>query len=247
MHVSRIGFTSLKGARHVERPFVDLTMDGPVGDRLFCLVDPARGRVIRTVENPTLMRTTAMWVDGVLTATLPGAVVEGVPGLTGVTRTVDYWERRVRLEVVDGPWAEAYSSFLGRDVVLARAGGGDVVYGASVSLITSGSVGELSRRVGTPVLDAQLRATFTVHTDEPHVEDGWIGRRLVLGEAEVEVRGAIARCRVIDLDPVTGRGRTEGLKSLADYRRQDNELVFGVDAVVTRAGRVQVGDAVRPG
>ena len=245
MHVSRIGFTSLKGARHAQRPFVDLTLDGPVGDRLFCLVDPARGRVIRTVENPTLMRTTAMWVDGVLTVTLPRAVVEGVPVLTGVTRTVDYWGRRVTLEVVDGPWAEAYSSFLGRDVVLARAGGGDVVYGASVSLITSGSVGELSRRVGTPVLDAQLRATFTVHTDAPHLEDGWIGRRLGLGEAEIEVCRAIARCRVIDLDPDTGTGRTDGLRALADYRRQAGELVFGVDAIVTKAGRVHVGDEVR--
>ena len=246
MHVSRIGFTSLKGARHVERPSVDLTLDGPMGDRLFCLVDPARGTVIRTVEHPTLMRTSALWVDGLLTATLPGAVVKGAPGFTGATRTVDYWGCRVTLEIVDGPWAEAYSSFLGRDVVLARAGGGDVVYGASVSLITSGSVVELSRRAGMPVLDAQLRATFTVHTDAPHLEDGWIGRRIALGEAEVEVRRAIARCRVIDLDPDTGRGRTEGLKALADYRRQGNELVFGVDGVVTKAGRVHVGDTVRP-
>ena len=61
VHVSRIGFTSLKGARHLGRPFVDLTRDGPVGDRVFCLVDLARGRVLRTVENPTLVQTRATW------------------------------------------------------------------------------------------------------------------------------------------------------------------------------------------
>ncbi|MHA6524756.1 MOSC domain-containing protein [Tessaracoccus sp. G1721] len=244
MHVSRIGFTSLKGARHVGRPFVDLAPDGPVGDRVFCLVDRARGKVLRTVENPTLMQTTAMWADGVLTVTLPGAVVDGVPVPTGERLTLDYWGRQVGLEFVDGPWGAAYSAFLGRDVLLARAGGGEVVYGASVSLITSGSLDELSRRVGTPVIDAQLRATFTLHADVPHLEDGWIGRRLALGEAEVEVRKGIARCRVIDLDPDTGLARTDGLKALADYRRQGGELVFGVDAVVTRAGRVRVGDEV---
>ena len=244
MHVSRTGFTSLKGARHVGRPFVDLTLDGPVGDRVFCLVDTARGRVVRTAENPTLMQAKATWNDGVLTVSLPGVVVDGVPGSRGETRTLDYWGRGVELEIVEGPWALALSAFLGYDVVLARAGVGQVVYGASVSLVTTGSLDELSRRVGARVLDSQLRATFTVHTDAPHIEDAWIGRRLVLGKAEIEVRGAIPRCRVIDLDPATGRGRTEGLKALADYRRQGNELVFGVDAVVTTAGRVHVGDDV---
>lgn len=178
MHVSRIGFTSLKGARHLGRPFVDLTRDGPVGDREFCLVDQARERVLRTVENPTLVQTRAGWDAGVLTVTLPGATVEGVPAFTGETRLLDYWGRRVALQIVDGPWAAAYSTHLGYDVVLARSTKGDVVYGASVSLVTTGSLDELSRRVGTRVLDAQLRATFTVHTDAPHREDAWIGGRL---------------------------------------------------------------------
>lgn len=246
VHVSRIGFTSLKGARHLIRPFVDLTLEGPVGDRVFCLVDPARHRVLRTVENPTLVQTRARWEAGVLTVTLPGATVAGLPTFTGETRTLDYWGRRVALETVEGPWADACSALLGYDVVLARSRRGDVVYGASVSLVTTGSLDELSRRVGTRVLDAQLRATFTVDTDAPHVEDAWIGRRLALGEAEVEVRSAIPRCRVIDLDPDTGVRRTEALRALADYRRRGNELVFGVDAVVTRPGRVHPGDAVEP-
>lgn len=246
MHVSRIGFTSLKGARHLARPFVDLTRDGPVGDRVFCLVDLARERVLRTIENPTLMQTRATWDAGVLTVTLPGARLEGVPTLTGETRTFDYWGRSVTLEIVDGPWAAEYSTRLGYDVVLARATKGEVVYGASVSLVTTGSLDELSRRVGMRVLDSQLRATFTVHTDAPHREDAWIGRRLTLGEAEVEVRGAIPRCSVIDLDPDTGTRRTDAMRALATYRRQRSEVVFGVDAVVARPGRVSVGDAVEP-
>jgi uncharacterized protein YcbX len=242
VHVTRIGFTSLKGARHVGRPSVELSPAGPVGDRVFCLVDPARHRVLRTVENPTLVQTRADWHDGVLTLALPSGTVEGVPTPTGETRKLDYWGRRVALEVVDGPWAAAYSSHLGYDVLLARASSGDVVYGASVSLVTTGSLDELSRRVGTPVLEPQLRATFTLKTDEPHLEDAWLGRRLSLGDAEVEVRSAIPRCAVIDLDPETGTRRTRALTALADYRRDHNEVLFGVDAVVTKPGSVRVGD-----
>ena len=56
MHITRIGLTPVKGGRHTEQPSVDLTLEGPVGDRVFCLVDRDRGRVLRTVENPTLVQ-----------------------------------------------------------------------------------------------------------------------------------------------------------------------------------------------
>ena len=134
MHVTRIGLTPVKGGRHAEQASVDLAPDGPVGDRVFCLVDPARERVLRTVENPTLVQTSATWVDGVLSAVLPARTVEAVPAPTGRMLKVDYWGRVAALEVVEGPWAEAYGEHLGYDVVLARASHpGEVVYGASVT------------------------------------------------------------------------------------------------------------------
>jgi uncharacterized protein len=247
VHVTRIGLTPLKGARHGDLPYVDLTLDGPVGDRTFCLVDRARRRVVRTVENPTLVTTTARWHAGVLTATVDGARLENVPVATGETVEVDYWGRPARLELVDGPWAAAYSAFLGYDVALARtARPGEVVYGAPVSLVTSSSLDLAGERAGDVVDGARFRTTFTVDTGDrpPHVEDSWHGRRLRLGEAEVEVRGGIPRCAVIDLDPVTGQRMRDVLGVLAGYRRRLGEVLFGVDAVVTRPGRVDAGSLV---
>ena len=249
MHVSRLGLTPLKGTRHVDLEHVDLTLDGPVGDRVFCLVDRARGRVLRTVENPSLMRTEAAWHGGVLTTRLPGRTVEDVPTGTGEKLEVDYWGRVAALEVVTGPWAAAYSDFLGHDVVLARsARPGEIVYGGSVSLVTSSSLDRVARDVG-PVDSAQFRATFTLETtgQEPFVEDGWVGRPQRVGEAEVEVRSVLPRCAVVDLDPATGERSADVLKSLAGYRRSLGEIVFGVDAVVTRPGRVEVGATVERG
>ena len=39
MHITRIGLTPLKGARHAPLTQVLLDRRGPVGDRIFCLVD----------------------------------------------------------------------------------------------------------------------------------------------------------------------------------------------------------------
>jgi uncharacterized protein len=248
MHVSRIGLTPLKGTRHADRRYVDLTLDGPVGDRVFCFVDRSRGRVLRTVENPTLMSTRARWHDGVLRTELPaGVVVEEVPAPSGEVVKVDYWGRTVALEVQEGPWAAVYSGHLGYDVTLARVTHpGDIVYGGSVSLVSSSSLARLADRLGAPVDDAQLRATFTVCTEgEPaHVEDSWAGRRLRLGSAQVEVHGVLPRCAVVDLDPTTGEHRAGALRAMAGYRLVRNDILFGVDATVVRPGRVDVGATV---
>ena len=245
MHVARIGFTPLKGGRHRSRRSVLLTATGPLGDRAFCLVDPAAHRCLRTVENPTLLQTRASWDGVVLSVELPSGTVVGEPVATGEFREVDYWGRTAVVELVEGrPWAAAYSAHLRREVVLASSAPGEVVYGGSVTLVTNASLARLAHEVDAPVDGARFRATFQLHSDDalPHVEDSWVDRRLRLGTAEVRVRGVVPRCAVIDLDPASGIRDLSLMKALAAYRRGHGGVVFGVDAEVTVPGRVGIGD-----
>lgn len=245
--VERIGFTPLKGARHTAHAGSALDAHGPVGDRLWCLVDPARDRVLRTVENPTLLQAVAHAAAETLTVELPAGRVEGTPEPTGDLRTVDYWGREAKVELLEGPWSAAFSEHLGYDVRLARASrAGEVVYGGSVTLVTSSSMALLSEHVGRPVGSERFRSTYLLAVDglEPHVEDTWVGRQVHLGEATVRVRGVVPRCAVVDLDPVTGVRDVPVLTTLAGYRRCDGEICFGVDAEITVPGRVRVGDPV---
>jgi len=250
VRIERIGFTPLKGGRHMTRDLVDLTADGPVGDRAFCLVDRSRDRVLRTVENPTLLQAAARWEAGVLSVDLAGHTVEGVPSPSDEKLDVDYWGRTATLEACAGPWAEAFSQHLGYDVVLARSViAGEIVYGASVTVVTTGSMRLLARRIGRPVGSDRFRSTFLVDTGDaaPHVEDSWVGRELRLGEATVLVRAIVPRCAVVDLDPVTGISDAPVLRKLAGYRRGGGEINFGVDAMVITAGQVRTGDLAEPG
>jgi uncharacterized protein YcbX len=249
VHIERIGFTPVKGARHLTHDLVDLSADGPVGDRVFCLVDPSHGRVLRTVQNPTLLQACARWQAGVLSVELQGRTFEGVPSPSGQIFTVDYWGRAAAVQSCAGPWADAYSEFLGYDVVLARsATAGEVVYGASVTLVTTASIRLLRQRLGREVDSARFRSTFLVDAGSctSHVEDSWVGRELRVGGATVRVRAVVPRCAVVDLDPATGRNDAPVLGELAGYRQNQGqrEIDFGVDAVVTASGRVRAGDQV---
>ena len=248
MLIERIGFTPLKGGRHMTHDLADLAADGPVGDRVFCLVDRSRGQVLRTVEHPVLVRACARWDAGVLSVALPGRTVEGVPSLRGEALTVDYWGRTATVQACTGPWAQAYSEYLGYDVVLCRSEtAGQVVFGASVTLVTTASMRLLARRLGHEVGSERFRSTFLLDTDDSpsHVEDSWIGRELQIGEATVRVRGRVPRCAVVDLDPVTGQNDVAVLRELAGYRLSQGEINFGVDARVTTPGRVRAGDQVQ--
>ena len=246
MHVARVGLTPVKGGRHRTLDAVELTGAGPVGDRVFALVDPATRRCLRTIESPALVRASASWDGRVLSVEMPEGRHAGVPVPTGELLDVDYWGRTVRVEVVAGPWAAAYSGLLGREVVLGRAAPGEVVYGGAVTLVTSASLLRLSEEVGAPVDGARFRATFEVAGDEltAHGEDGWVGRWLRLGNAEVRVRGVVPRCAVIDLDPDLGGPDLGLMKALAAYRMDGGEVGFGVDAEVTVPGVVGTGDPV---
>ena len=104
----------------------------------------------------------------------------------------------------------------------------------------------LTERLGREVESERFRSTFLIDTgdDPPHVEDSWVGRELRVGEATVRIRRVVPRCAVVDLDPVTGRKGTPVLQVLSGYRQSQGEVNFGVDAVVTDAGRVGTGDQV---
>jgi uncharacterized protein YcbX len=183
----------------------------------------------------------------VLTVDLPHRTVEGAPASTGERVRVDYWGREADLELQDGPWAAAYSEHLGFEVSLARVSrAGEVVYGAPVSLVTTSALRRLSERLGAPVDPARFRSTVVVDTLESagHPEDRWHGRRVRLGDAQVQVRGAIPRCAVVDLDPDKGVRDLPVLRELTGYRQHQDGPLFGVDAVVTAPGTVRAGDPV---
>ena len=252
MQVTRVGVTPVKGARHQAHEELMLDAQGAVGDRAFCFIDASSHQVLRTVQHPRLVAIIARWGGSVLTLELPsGEVASGTPKPTGQVVEADYWGRQVALELVDGPYAQPVSAYLGRPVLLAAAPRTGVIYGGSISLVTVASLTRLAAEVGLPadaVDAARFRPTMVLDAgDRPFLEDDWGGLELEVGEARIRVAEPIPRCAVVDLDPTTGVPDAAVLRALGELRPRTGAraLSFGWDASVTRPGLVRPGDGVR--
>ncbi|KQZ70466.1 MOSC domain-containing protein [Nocardioides sp. Root151] len=247
--VTKLGFTPLKGTRHTAYDAITLDAAGPVGDREWCLVEPGAARVLRTINEPLLATTVEAEGDHVGVTLGDGRSASGRLVIADEPVAVDYWGRRILVTPYDGEPAGLLAEQVGRPVRLARAGRGDVVFGAPVSLLGTASVRDLATRMGRPDLVDQserFRSTMLVETDEPWVEDSWVGHDVRVGETVVHVTGRIGRCGVPNRHPVTALADAPVLKALAGYRPANDagEPYLAVDAVVVTPGVVRLGDVL---
>lgn len=115
---------------------------------------------------------------------------------------------------------------------------------APLHILSEPSVVALGADVGTDLDRRRFRANILVEPTgaDAFAEDAWIGRRLLVGEALVEVVVNTERCVVTTFDPDTQDRDPRVLKALATTR----ENLFGVYARVLRPGWVATGDPILP-
>ena len=81
-----------------------------------------------------------------------------------------------------------------------------------------------------------------VETDEPFVEDTWLGQEVGVVDARLRIGGPIPRCAVIDHHPGTGEKDLRLLNALVRERptNRAGEPMLGVYATCVEPGRVTV-------
>jgi uncharacterized protein YcbX len=173
--------------------------------------------------------------------------------LDGPVTTI-FYGREVEGRVVVGPWREALTSFVGRDLQLVQAvDAGDAVDRgpASVTVLSTGSLEAMREAAGIrePIDPRRFRMLFGVDGVAPHEEDSWVGRSIRIGEATVDLKGNVGRCIVTSRHPETGVRNLPTLDVLAEYRsdvQTTERLPFGVWGAVSEPGFVRLGDVVEP-
>ncbi len=237
---------------------------GLTDDRRWMLVD-AGGRFISQRNYPPLAKFRAELVgeDGLRILRIADeAVIADVPHArpaTAPTTPVTVWDdtfyaslvstdeelgRRLGVPGARLVYMNAQSS---RPVDARYARAGETVSfadGYPYLIATTGSLTDLSARHGDALDVRRFRPNIVVETDRPFAEDAW--ESLKIGEHRFTVPKPCARCIMITHAPETGERDLSVLAHLASYRKRENKVLFGVNALWSGgSGLLKVGDPVR--
>jgi uncharacterized protein YcbX len=250
--VAWITIAPVKGLALVRRDEVQLEPFGVRENRRFYLIGED-GRLLNGKQLAPLVRISADWDEASSTLSLgfpDGNILAGQIELGDTVSTSFYSRRHVEGRLVEGPWSEAISAFVGLPLRLVqplKPGTGVDRARGTVSLLSTGSLEAMREAAGIaePIDPRRFRMLFGVEGVEPHEEDSWVGRRLRIGEAAVEVLGNTGRCLVTSRHPDSGARNLPTLDVLAEYRgdvEATERLAFGVWGEVTEPGLVRLAD-----
>ena len=112
----------------------------------------------------------------------------------------------------------------------------------SVLVVSRESLDALNARLEIPLPMNRFRPNIVVEGAGPFAEDGW--KAIRIGEVELDAAGPCARCVTTTTDQVTGARGLEPLRTLATFRRDGNEVMFGQNANHRGTGTIRRGDPV---
>jgi uncharacterized protein YcbX len=252
MTVAGLAATPVKGLRLLAASELRLGPGGVAGNRRFYLIDD-RGSMVNGKQLGALNAVVPAYDEsaGRLTLRFPDGTEATGPVELGPPVGTRFFSRPAPARLVVGPWSDALSAHAGRPLRLVAPAAGrlgvDRGRAGGVTLVSRASVRRLAEVAGVGELDVR-RFRMSIELDGPtaHAEDGWVDRRLRIGEALVRVRGHVGRCLVTTRDPDTGAVDLPVLELLRSYRAgldTTEPLAFGVHAEVLEPGRICPGDS----
>ena len=134
---------------------------------------------------------------------------------------------------------DALSAYVGRSVRLAHEDGVPHFDDGPVHVVTTSALAAVTEAHGSAVDVRHFRPNVVLDTgpDPGFPEDQWLGRRLTLGDVELEVVAPMPRCVMVTMPQVGVAGEKDLLHTVTDTHDTD----FGVLAEVRRPGRLTLG------
>ena len=141
----------------------------------------------------------------------------------------------------DAGLEEAITADLGKEVKLVRDPALMQDLDDSVLVTLRPTLDGLREELEADVDLRRFRTNVHVELDaEPFAELGWEGRRLRIGDAELDLLHPCARCAIVTRDPDT----QDAWGGLLRHLLRRHEAIFGINARPRGRARVRIGDPV---
>ena len=262
MNVESLHIYPIKSLAGISLEKATVTMRGLEYDRRFMLVKPDGGFITqRTHPQLTQFGVEVLGETLRITHADMGYVHATLHPALEANRQATVWDDTVRVSSGSSEVDEFFSSALGepiqmvgmpdsteRQIELDYSRPGEWVSfadGYPILVLGRASMAELNSRMERPVPTDRFRANIIVSGAEAWQEDTWT--TLTGGPVSMKLVKQCARCIVIRTDQQTGDRMDEPMKTLLTYRRIDNKVMVGMNAIPKSdsEGRVlSVGDSV---
>ncbi|WP_310589035.1 MOSC domain-containing protein [Dyadobacter crusticola] len=109
-------------------------------------------------------------------------------------------------------------------------------------IISQASLDDLNSRLEAPITMRRFRPNIVISGTAPFEEDQW--KSIQIGSLEFEIVKPCARCILTTINPETAEKGAEPLKTLSTFRKVNNKILFGQNAVTRTLGTMREGDSV---
>ncbi|MCK7551811.1 MOSC domain-containing protein [Marinobacter goseongensis] len=231
---------------------------GPRGDRRWMIVD-ADDQFVTQRDHPELATVTTSIDGDCVTVTIPGEGRFPLQATANETRA-RIWQDWVKALLGEPVASAALSRFCGTDLrfvympdeTFRRVDAGRVTdirrvgFADGFPLLVANllSLEELNTRLETPVEMIRFRPNIVIEGAGAWQEDHW--HELQIADQRVRLVKPCSRCVMTTVDPLTGTkaASLQPLRTLGQYRRTEDGVIFGMNGIHETPGRISVGDPV---
>lgn len=203
---------------------IEIDERGPVLDRQWMIIDE-KGEALTLRQRPdlSLFRVSLgnfvdlTWKDG-------DSMDFGLSETEGESLKATLWKKEVSVQEVSEEVSQWISSKLDKKVKLVRADEA-AVDKCPVSVLSKATLELLDMKVGKRVAVSRFRPNLIIDHMEAHGEDLIEG--FYIGPVEFHFVEKNARCKAIQVNPLTGEFTEEPMKTLSTYRKEEGKVYFG--------------------
>ena len=116
--------------------------------------------------------------------------------------------------------------------------------GFPIHLVSEASVADLNTRLEQTLPAERFRPNILISGVEAYSEETW--KQVIIGDCSFDVITATPRCSLITIKPETAvfDSNQEPLRSLSAYKKEGNQINFGVYLIPKTTGMISLNDAV---
>ncbi|MBK7631864.1 MAG: MOSC domain-containing protein [Ignavibacteriales bacterium] len=109
-------------------------------------------------------------------------------------------------------------------------------------IIGQASLDDLNSRLQTPIPMNRFRTNFVFTGGDPYEEDDW--KDFKIGNTEFKAVKPCARCVITTIDQQTAIRNDEPLKTLSTYRKTNNKIMFGMNLICHKTGKISLNEKI---